>query len=327
MSDAAVLCLGEVLFDCLEVANEPRQCFLGGAPANVACGLVKLGVPTAFLGAVGDDPLGAQAQAALGAMGVDVSSMETVAGVPTRQVRVRLNSGGDRQFVGFAPEDAPVFADTQFLGSRVRPEQLNAARFLVSGTLGLAAEPTATTVASLVAQLAAQGKPIFIDANWRPIFWPDTATALARIPPFLATAQFLKLAKEEAELFFSSSDPQLLYRQLWGEGGDRAVVITDGGDPIHYCWHGHCGTIIPPALPVVDTTGAGDGFVAGWLYQLVNATPADYRQPQWQQACLEFAAVVGALVTTQKGAITAQPTLAEVKAWLRDHPQRKIERP
>ncbi len=327
MSDAAVLCVGEVLFDCLEAAGEPTQCFLGGAPANVACGLVKLGVPTAFLGAVGDDDLGQQARAQLADIGVDVSALEMIAGVPTRRVRVRLDPAGDRQFVGFAPAGTTTFADTQFLGSRVRPEQLDAARFFVSGTLSLAAEPTATTLKNLVAQRVAQGKPLFIDVNWRPIFWPDHEAAPAEIRPFLGHAHFLKLAKEEAELFFSTCDPQAVYRQLWQEAGDRAVVITDGGAPIHYCWHGHTGRIIPPTVPVVDTTGAGDGFVAGWLCQLVAGTPEDYRQPAWQKACLEFATVVGALVTTQKGAIAPQPTLEAVRAWLRDHPQRKITTP
>lgn len=327
MSSAAVLCLGEVLFDCLEIGDGAPQCFLGGAPANVACGLVKLGVPAAFLGAVGEDELGMQAQSQLAALGVDISSMEIVPAVPTRQVRVALSPAGDRQFIGFAPPQAVAFADTQFLGSMIRPEQIAAADFLVTGTLGLATEPMATTLRRLVQQLRAQGKHIVIDANWRPIFWPQPEAAPAQIRPFLETASFLKLAKEEAELFFSSSDPQVVYNRLWGDAGNRAVVITDGGAPIRYYWHGHLGTIVPPAMPVVDTTGAGDGFVAGWIWQLLTGTPEDYRQPAWQQTCLQFAAVVGALVTTAKGAISAQPTLAEVRAWLRDHPQGKIEMP
>ncbi|ATS19216.1 hypothetical protein BRW62_11250 [Parathermosynechococcus lividus PCC 6715] len=325
MSEATVLCFGEVLFDCIEGDDGAKECFLGGAPANVACGLVKLGVPTAFLGAVGKDALGEQARSQLAAIGVDVSSMETIPSVPTRQVRVKLSATGDRQFVGFAPTNTLAFADTQFLGSTISPRQVAAAQFLVTGTLALAAEPTATTLRNLVQQMHSQGKAILIDANWRPIFWPDTEAAVAQIRPFLEAANFLKLAKEEAELFFSSSDPQVVYGRLWGDVGDRAVVITDGGAPIRYCWHGHLDTIDPPSMAVVDTTGAGDGFVAGWLYQLLTGTPEDYRQPDWQHNCLQFAVVVGALVTTQKGAIAAQPTLEEVTAWLRDHPQRKIK--
>ncbi|MDM7325848.1 MAG: PfkB family carbohydrate kinase [Thermosynechococcus sp. Uc] len=90
MSQPTVLCAGEVLFDCLEAPPTPRQCFLGGAPANVACGLVKLGVNAAFLGAVGEDALGEQACAELAALGVYIDALERVAGVPRRQVRGQL---------------------------------------------------------------------------------------------------------------------------------------------------------------------------------------------------------------------------------------------
>lgn len=323
MSQPTVLCAGEVLFDCLEAPPTPRQCFLGGAPANVACGLVKLGVNAAFLGAVGEDALGEQACAELAALGVNIEALERVAGVPTRQVRVQL-VGGDRQFVGFAPAGTSRFADMQFHGQQVSPSLLARARFFVTGTLGLASEPTATTIKSLVEQLRQKGALILIDANWRPIFWPDPSSAPERIRPFLAQAHFLKLAKEESELFFSDSDPQLVYRALWGITPDHAVVITDGDQAIRYCWHGNQGKLQPPSMPVVDTTGAGDGFVAGWIAQLLQGSLENYRDPQWQTACLEFATVVGALVTTKRGAIAGQPTLAEVTQWLRDHPERKI---
>lgn len=326
MSQPTVLCAGEVLFDCLEVPPNPRQCFLGGAPANVACGLVKLGVSAAFLGAVGADALGEQACAELAALGVNIEAVERVAGVPTRQVRVQL-VGGDRQFVGFAPAEASVFADMRFTGERLSSSLLAGARFFVTGTLGLAGEPTATTIQHLVQQLRQKGAFILIDANWRPIFWPDPSSAPERIRPFLAQAHFLKLAKEESEFFFSTGDPQLVYRALWGIAPDHAVVITDGDQAIRYCWHGNQGELQPPSMPVVDTTGAGDGFVAGWIAQLLQGDLENYRDPQWQTACLEFATVVGALVTTKPGAIAGQPTLAEVTQWLRDHPERKIRTP
>ncbi|BAY51292.1 fructokinase [Thermostichus vulcanus NIES-2134] len=324
MSQPTVLCAGEVLFDCLEIPPDPPQCFLGGAPANVACGLVKLGVSAAFLGAVGEDPLGERACAELAALGVNIEAVERVAGLPTRQVRVQLVEG-DRQFVGFAPAGTSVFADMQFCGQQVSPLLLTGARFFVTGTLGLASEPTATTIAHLVHQLRQKGTLILIDANWRPIFWSDPRVAPERICPFLAQAHFLKLAKEEAELFFSDSDPQAVYRALWGRAPDHGVVITDGDQAIRYFWHENQGELQPPSMSVVDTTGAGDGFVAGWIAQLLQGTPETYRDPAWQAACLEFATVVGALVTTKRGAIAGQPTLAEVRQWLRDHPQRKIQ--
>ena len=145
MSNPRVLCLGEILYDMLadqlgrSVAEvESWTSYPGGAPANVACALVKLGTPSAFIGAVGADESGTNLQALLQEIGVDTTGVQSHAEAPTRQVLVTRKLNGDRVFAGFKDYDTTEFADTGLKAGEL-PEQLFAAAdLLVVGTLELA---------------------------------------------------------------------------------------------------------------------------------------------------------------------------------------------
>ena len=105
-----VICLGEALVDRLgplggDPATAPaEQCDdrLGGAPANVACALARLGTATAFVGCLGQDAIGEAFVELLTARGVDLSALQRDAARPSRIVLVRRDAAGDRQFGGFA---------------------------------------------------------------------------------------------------------------------------------------------------------------------------------------------------------------------------------
>lgn len=320
-----ILSLGEVLFDCLQnTTTNEMNAYMGGAPANVACGVVNLGIPAGFLGAIGDDADGSLIRQNLEAVGVDLRGLQVAQDWPTRRVLVHHDVTGDRRFVGFLPQDCSQFADEGLRGDDLPQELLAEADYLVVGTLGLAAASTAAAMYQAVAAIQQRGGKVMVDLNWRPIFWADEIAAIPEIKDFLKQADYLKLSREEADLFFSDSDPQAIGQELWGDRPDAAVVITDGPGPTTYAWQGHKGTIDPFQVRPVDTTGAGDGFVAGWLYGLVQGTPDQFSDPQWQQDCLTFASAVGAYITLKPGAIAAQPSLDQVKQFLRDHDRRII---
>nr|WP_229641449.1 PfkB family carbohydrate kinase [Waterburya agarophytonicola] len=103
-----VICLGEVLFDCLAdqtgktISNVTSWTpYPGGAPANVACALAKLGTPSAFIGRVGKDRQGEQLVQLLESIGVDISGVQYDEQAPTRKVYVTRSVEGDRTFAGF----------------------------------------------------------------------------------------------------------------------------------------------------------------------------------------------------------------------------------
>ena len=125
-----VLCLGEILFDCLadqlgrELAEvESWTPYPGGAPANVACALVKLGTAAGFIGCVGQDRSGDTLVELLEAVGVDTSGVQRHPTAPTRQVYVTRSKEGERYFAGFGDIPTTEFADTS-LGAEKLPESL-----------------------------------------------------------------------------------------------------------------------------------------------------------------------------------------------------------
>ena len=315
MADSdAVICLGEALIDRLgplggdPACDQPVDDRLGGAPANVACGLTRLGTTVAFVGRVGGDAIGADFQRLFSQRGADTSMLQLDPSRPTRIVLVRRSLDGERQFQGFAGDQGDGFAD-QALQPFALP---STACWLLVGTIPLASPQSAQALLDAVALARSHGIALALDVNWRPTFWDSAADPVAgptqaarsAIRPLLEQAALIKLAREEALWFFAGDDPGVISSGL-PQRPD--VVLTDGPAPVRWCIGGESGT--QPALSppqVVDTTGAGDAFTAGLLHRWL--APVAER--------LRFAAACGALVCAGAGGIDPQPTEAQVDAFL-----------
>ena len=312
-SGASVICLGEALVDRLgppggdPAVDQPVDDRLGGAPANVACALARLGTPVVFAGRIGSDAIGAAFVDLFAQRGLDASLLQRDPQRPTRIVLVRRSMDGERQFQGFSGDQGLGFADQALDSMRLPP-----ARWLLIGTIPLATAAAAATLASAVEQARVQGTAIALDVNWRPTFWDEAAdpaagpdpAALAAIQPLLQQAALIKLAREEALWCFATDDPSVISSAL-PQRPD--VVVTDGAAPVRWCLSAQTGeqeAFKPPA--VVDTTGAGDAFTAGLLHRW--AAPPHER--------IRFAAACGALVCGGAGGIDPQPTQAQVEAFL-----------
>ena len=310
---SVVVCLGEALIDRLgppggnPEVDWPVDDRLGGAPANVACGLARLGTPVAFVGRLGQDAIGEAFSRLFAERGVDTELLQRDAERPSRIVLVRRARDGERQFQGFAGDQGAGFAD-----QALEPAALPQVRWLLIGTLPLAAPTSASGLLSAVRQARSQGTAMALDVNWRPTFWDVTAdpgagpssAAKAAIQPLLDQAALIKLAREEALWFFNTDDPGAIQQAL-PQRPD--VVVTDGAAPVRWqlgADSGQQGAFQPSA--VVDTTGAGDAFMAGLLHWWAAAPPERIR----------FAAACGALVCGGAGAIDPQPTQAQVEAFL-----------
>ena len=308
-----VVCLGEALIDRLgplggdPALDQPVDDRLGGAPANVACGLARLGTPVAFAGRLGQDAIGEAFSRLFVERGVETELLQRDAERPSRIVLVRRSLEGERQFQGFDGDQGAGFAD-----QALEPAGLPQARWLLIGTLPLAAPTSASALLSAVRQARSQGTAIALDVNWRPTFWDATAdpesgpsaASQAVIRPLLNQAALIKLAREEALWFFNTDDPGAIQQAL-PERPD--VVVTDGAAPVHWQLGAESGQLAafqPPS--VVDTTGAGDAFTAGLLHSW-DAAP---------QKRIRFASACGALVCGGAGGIDPQPKQAQVEAFL-----------
>ncbi len=320
MTNARVICLGEILFDCLadQLGRSLEQVeswtpYPGGAPANVACALVKLGTPAAFVGCLGQDEPGEGLVKLLQDIGVDNTGVQRHPTAPTRQVYVVRSETGDREFAGFGELDTTKFADAFLQAAKLPSSLFKSAEFLVFGTLELPYPETREAIEKALKLANQYDVKIFLDVNWRPVFWPNPSEALPQIHELLKQIDFLKLAKEEAQLLFDTTDAGAISHRLNSVEG---VLVTDGDQEISYCLNDYEGKLPAFSMKVQDTTGAGDSFVAGFVHQLCQQGMKCLASAESARNMVRYASVVGALTTLKPGAIAAQPTAQEVEAFL-----------
>ena len=311
--DLHVVCFGEALIDRLgppggnPASDLPVDDRLGGAPANVACGLARLGSSVAFACRLGQDAIGKAFDQLFAERGLDTALIQRDIQRPNRIVLVRRFLDGERLFHGFEGDKGHGFAD-----QALQPAPLPKSNWLLTGTVPLATQTAASALFHAVAQAKTQNTSIAVDVNWRPTFWNSTAdpvegpsaAAKAAIRTLLKEASLIKLSREEALWFFDTDDPSLIQQ---GFNHLPDVVVTDGAAPVRWKFGSESGLQVafqPPS--VVDTTGAGDAFTAGLLHRWAAAPRERIR----------FAAACGALVCGGPGGIDPQPTQGQVEEFL-----------
>ncbi|NDC14552.1 MAG: carbohydrate kinase [Synechococcaceae bacterium WB9_2_170] len=313
-----VVCFGEALVDRLDPPDGDR---LGA--------LARLGTPSTLVGRLGCDAIGEQFVQLLAARGVNTTGLQWDPLRPSRIVLVQRDSQGERRFGGFAGDRGQGFADQAVDGEAlagVIDPLLAQAQWLLVGTIPLASRASAQALALLMQKATARGVPLAVDVNWRPTFWDPAASpatgpsaaAIARMRPLLEQATLLKCAAEEARWLFGSADPERIAAALPQR---PMVLVSDGAQPLRWCWGAITGNQRPFAIEVVDSTGAGDALMAGVLHRLcqlpqLGAASASASDAEIQ-ALMRFASACGALVCAGAGAIDPQPSEAEVLAFLR----------
>ncbi len=310
-----VLCLGELLRDRF-VVGDREVTAPGGAVANVAVALAKLGISVEFIGSIGADEMGEELRQSLQAQGVGIAGLQ-VCQAPTREIRIRVDGAGERSFLGFSGPPGTVYADG-LLAAEALPEPLfEAAEYLVLGSC-LLPSPIAHRATLRALHLAEKHYlKVVTDINWRSVFWPDPSAAVSTVWPLLQQTDFLKVSYEEALHFLGTASPAAIANRLPDLEG---VLVTDGARGGRYFLGDRQGEYRAFAVETVDTTGAGDAFLGGFLAQLLQTPLSALGQPQTAQTLLTYGAAVGALATRRLGATAALPTPAEVTEFLQTAP-------
>lgn len=191
-SGSYVVSIGEALFDCLAdqkgVPKEQVQSWTpypGGAPANVATALTKLGTRCVFVSALGRDELGDQMVELLQDTGVDLSHLQRL-DRPTRDVLVTRSLGGDREFSGFGAAESEDYADCYIDPARVPKYTIKHASALVTGTLGLACPETAKALHTAVDATRGGGVPVPVRRELAPRVLAQPPGRGERHPPLRA---------------------------------------------------------------------------------------------------------------------------------------------
>jgi fructokinase len=318
---ADVVCLGEVLIDFVPTVTPTTLIDApafkkapGGAPANVAVGLARLGVQSAFMGKVGDDPFGHFLVQTLAEAAVNVGPVRFSSEARTALAFVSLRADGDREFMFYRHPSA----DMLFEPTEVDADAIRSAKLLHYGTISLISEPSRSATLHAIDLAREAGCIVSCDPNLRLALWPDRDTAREGLLHAIAQADVVKLSDDELRFLTGSDDPAAARERLWHEGL-ALMVVTLGATGCVYFTPDYDGVVVGFGVEAIDTTGAGDGFVAGLLQGLLADRRGITEEASVRAMC-RTANAVGALTTTERGAIPALPTYDRVRRFLDAHP-------
>ena len=308
-----VVCFGDLLMDFvptksgLDFADLPTfQPVPGGAAANVAVGLVKLGVSSKFLGKVGDEPFGHVLIDTLEREGVDVTSIRLESKARTALAFVTLTKDGERDFMFYRHPSA----DMLFRPDDVDTDAIDRARIFHFDSISLASPQPRETALFAADHAKSKGKLVSYDVNLRLPLWENADEARDGIVDGMRRADVVKLSDDELDFLTGSTAPEGVRDRLWHDGL-RLVVLSLGKDGCLAITERGQQHVPSLSVDVVDTTGAGDGFVAGLLSGIAGDSAVLDDDGALTALC-RFANAVGAITTTARGAIPSLPTREQV---------------
>ncbi|RKF17965.1 aminoimidazole riboside kinase [Alginatibacterium sediminis] len=278
----------------------------GGAPANVAVAIARLGGKAAFIGRVGQDPLGRFMLQTLQDESVDTSSMVLDPKQRTSTVIVDLFEG-ERSFTFMVKPSAD-----QFLQPCDIPK-FEANQWLHVCSISLANEPSRSTTLQAMRDIKAAGGFVSFDPNLREEVWEHPDQIKSVVAQALSLADVIKFSDDEL-LFLTGADSQQAGLNKVADYGASLVIVTQGAKGALVVFQGEQRLLARVPIVPVDTTGAGDAFVGGLLANL--ARTQDWQQWTIVEDAVNWANACGALATTQKGAMTALPSETQLRAFL-----------
>lgn len=309
------LSAGELLLDLIVADGAPDltradsfAARAGGAPANAAVAMARLGLPAAFAGVVGADPIGDRLAAALDAEGVDVSRLRRTDDSPTTLAFAWKDAEGDGHFWLLRAADLRLSpADMEAAGI----ERLGA---LVVCSIALSGEPSRSAMWRAAELAGAAGVPLCFDVNLRPSLWRNLGDAHAACLPVFRHATLVKLSLDDARGIF---DPGIAANEVFARVAEvaptAATVLTDGERGSWFRDETSGEVVHVPAWPVeaVEPTGAGDAFTAALLKRLSSR--------RWVPPSADdvrYASAAGALATTRPGAWDGLPIAADLNDFI-----------
>ncbi|TFG78966.1 MAG: carbohydrate kinase [Flavobacteriales bacterium] len=304
-----IICIGELLIDFVAEKQgsdlSKAEVFVkkpGGAPANVACAIAKLGGSSKFVGCVGREPFGSYLLEVLRQNHVDISLAQRVKTFTTLAF-VSLTEDGERDFVFSRGADKELSYDPE-LKKTIKGNMLHlgAATALLGGGLE-------KSYGRYFFDALTQNAFISFDPNFRGDLWlGEEEKFIKKCMPFIEKADLGKFSLDEAQLLSGKTDLNECCDVLH-ELGTKIITVTMGEKGTLLSTKE--GKRIVPSIPVtpVDTTGAGDAFIGCLLFQIskLKNTNEIFSNIDLLGQMVENANKAGAITTTNYGAIPSLP--------------------
>lgn len=319
-----IIAFGEALVDMLSSrlgddtqGPESFTPYAGGAPANVAVACARLGVPSRFLGMLGDDHFGDFLAAELKAHGVDTAGV-----VRTREARTALafvsrDAAGERTFDFYRPPAADLLYRLEHLPAGI----FESPAILHLCSNSLTEEAIAETTLSLADMAAKSGSLVSVDANLRHNLWASGQAETGPVMQLIDRADLVKLARDELD-FLRGDHPTEDWLAERLSAGVRLIVITDGPGSVDVRTVNSAFQVSPPQVTAVDTTAGGDAFIGGLLATLAKQDLSHQGSGNdwWHDEALlrravDVACRCGAHAVTRPGAYEALPGRKEIDTW------------
>lgn len=313
-----VIAIGELLIDFI-----PKQKGLslkdvhefikapGGAPANVAACVSKLGGLSCFIGQVGKDGFGDFLIETLDRFGVDTTQLYQTDIAKTALAFATLTKDGDREFIFYRNPSADML---------LQPEQICEMQLkddiLHFCSVSLIDAPIKRSHQKVIQAIRSKEGIISFDPNVRLNLWDDNQKCRDIILEFIPQADIVKISEDELYFITRKDNEEKAIKSLF-VGNVKLVLLTRGAKGAIAYTKNDCISHPGYKVDVFETTGAGDAFIGGFLYSLAKSgkrvedlTFIDLDK------YIQFANAVAALTTTKPGAMTALPSLEEVQQFL-----------
>lgn len=298
---------GDAVVDLIpEGENTYLKC-PGGAPANVAVAVSRLGGNSAFFGRVGQDPLGRFMKKTLTDEKVNTEHMLLDEEQRTSTVIVDLDDSGERSFTFMVKPSADQFTQVSDI-----PE-FAANQWLHVCSIALANEPSRGSTFAAMEQIKAAGGCVSFDPNLRDEVWADPSEIKSVVLKAVSLADVVKFSDDEL-LFLTDTDTLEAGLKAIAQYDNPLVLITQGAKGALVIHGGTQELVAGKAVKPTDTTGAGDAFVGGLITRLAQSD--DWNNKETIVDAVRWANGCGALATTQKGAMTALPDEAALLDYI-----------
>jgi fructokinase len=249
---------GEALIDLVIDASGSVTPLPGGAPFNVARTIARLGGNCQYVGRLSDDAFGEVLRSSLEEAGVTIAIPDPTP-APTTLAVARIDARRSAEYKFYLDGTSA----SELTPTDVSAEVLDGSEAITLGGLGLLVEPTASTLTALIQQRP-PGATILLDPNCRPAAVADASAYRELIDTFIRQVDIVKVSTDDLRLLRPGESSLPAARGLL-KLGPAAVLVTDGPSPVTVLTESRERSIPVPEIEVVDTIGAGDAFVAGFL--------------------------------------------------------------
>ncbi len=317
-----ILCFGEALIDFhpegMDAHGFSRAFvpYAGGGQANVAVGVARLGGDARFVGMLGTDRFGDFLVDQLQRAGVDTRHARRTDEAPTALAFVQLDEHGERSFEFYRPPSA----DMLFRSAHFDEHAFARGALLHACSLSMSEAELAEATREGMRRARAAGGLVSFDLNLRPARWTCVDDPRPVMWSGLELADIVKLSAEELD-YLALDGVDAFLERLWS-GHARLLVVTDGEAPLRWFMRDVEGDMPVYGVDVLDSTAAGDAFVAGLLCRIAAQDVGPDRFDDWLMdmprlhATLRYAAACGALAATRRGSFAAMPDAREVATFM-----------